>query len=179
MTTGHFVDEGPGLSRGSSELPSRVTTITLLAHAQQQQQAPSKCHPSATQQPVCGRSTCDYSMIGINSNNTDITGNPTGRYASSARRPTHAHTNTLSHTHKPNVTLTITTQPDHRYPKQTRQPKDTPLILLHSKAHPLYRPHEAIRLYTAPPERLDVQQRGSPATILTVDKPRIARCCLE
>ena len=55
--------------------------------------------------------TVGYITIGINSSDIDITGNSTGRYASSARRPTNAHTNTLSHTHKPNVTLTILHNP--------------------------------------------------------------------
>ena len=55
--------------------------------------------------------TVGYITIGANSSDIDISGNSTGRYAISARRPTHAHTNTLSYTHEPNVTLTILHNP--------------------------------------------------------------------
>jgi hypothetical protein len=115
MTTGHLVDEGPGLSRGSSELPSRVTTITPLATCAATSLCQQMLHRTATSVRL-GHSprphpTVGYITIGANSSDIDTTGNSTGRYASSARRQTHAHINTLSHTHKPNVTLTILHNP--------------------------------------------------------------------
>ena len=83
MTTGHFVDEGPGLSRGSSELPPRVTTITPLATCAATTFCQQMLHNTATSVRL-GHSlrphpTVDYITIGVNSSDIDITGNSTGR----------------------------------------------------------------------------------------------------